>query len=331
MMDKIDFVVLWVDGDDPAWQEERARYMPQKNTSANSCNRYRDWDLMKYWFRGIEKFAPWVNKVYFVTCGHYPKWLNLEHPKLVPVKHSDYIPQECLPTYNSNVIELYLNRLPQLSEQFVLLNDDMFLLKPAKETDFFRDGVPCETARLGQVQSSIPGMEFPHAILNNSAILNKYFSKKKVMRKYWNKFFSLKYGKDLFRNLLLYPFEFFSAFYDTHLPTSHLKSTFDEIWEKEPDILNNCGKHRFRTNEDVTHWLMKCWRICQGRFVPRSTKWGKCFEIGADKDIAKAIVNQKYKVVCLNDSNPNLDFDAHQKELIEAFEQILPEKSGFEK
>jgi hypothetical protein len=266
-----------------------------------------------------------------VTCGHYPEWLNLEHPKLVHVKHSDYIPAECLPTYNSNVIELYLNRLTELNEQFVLLNDDTFLLKPVKETDFFRGGLPCETARLGQVQATMPGLEFPHTILNNSAILNKYFSKKAVMKKHWRKFFSLKYGKDLFRNLLLYPFEYFSAFYDAHLPASHLKSTFDEIWEKEPEIMSSCGKHRFRTKDDVTHYLMKCWRICQGRFVPRSTKWGKCFEIGADKDISKVIVEQRYKMVCLNDSNPNLDFEAHKKELIEAFEQILPEKSGFEK
>ena len=62
MMDKIDFVVLWVDGDDPAWQAERAQYLPKK-TTASAPNRYRDWGLMPYWFRGVEKFAPWVNKI----------------------------------------------------------------------------------------------------------------------------------------------------------------------------------------------------------------------------------------------------------------------------
>ena len=31
MMDKIDFVVLWVDGDDPAWQEERAKIAESAN------------------------------------------------------------------------------------------------------------------------------------------------------------------------------------------------------------------------------------------------------------------------------------------------------------
>ena len=69
-MDKaIDFVVLWVDGADPAWQAQRAQYCPDAGDNGNDPNRYRDWDLMRYWFRGVEAFAPWVNRVFFVTCG----------------------------------------------------------------------------------------------------------------------------------------------------------------------------------------------------------------------------------------------------------------------
>lgn len=33
----------------------------------NSDKAYREWGTFKYWFRGVEKFAPWVNKVYLVT------------------------------------------------------------------------------------------------------------------------------------------------------------------------------------------------------------------------------------------------------------------------
>ncbi|MBQ6357217.1 MAG: capsule biosynthesis protein CapK, partial [Solobacterium sp.] len=39
-------------------------------------NRFKDWGLFKYWFRGVEKFAPWVNKIYFITWGHVPTWLD---------------------------------------------------------------------------------------------------------------------------------------------------------------------------------------------------------------------------------------------------------------
>ena len=52
----IDIVVTWVDGSDPEWLKERARYC---GTSAELSDvRFRDWGLMRYWFRGIEKCAP---------------------------------------------------------------------------------------------------------------------------------------------------------------------------------------------------------------------------------------------------------------------------------
>lgn len=327
---KIDFVVLWVDGNDPEWLAERAKYLPGEDASASAANRFRDWGLMRYWFRGVEKFAPWVNNIYFVTWGHYPEWLNLEHPKLKIVKHTDYIPEEYLPTFNSNVIELNLHRIPELSEHFVLFNDDMFLTNFVRETDFFKNGLPCETVRLGQICSCDPDNVFPHTILNNMALINRQFDKRKVMRRYWNKFFSFKYGRDILHNILMLPYKEFSAFFDTHLPASHLKSTFVGLWNREPVILGQTGKHRFRNRDDVTHWLMKCWRICQGEVEPRSNKWGRMLVIGQNSGIKGMIETQKYKAVCLNDSESDLDFEKWQAELVAAFEDILPDKCSFE-
>jgi len=329
-MEKIDFVVTWVDGNDPEWLAERAKYLPEDDSTAGSAIRFRDWGLMRYWFRGVEKFAPWVNKVYFVTWGHFPEWLNLNHPKLVLVKHTDYIPHEYLPTFNSNVIELNLHRISELSEKFVLFNDDMLLTDDVKETEFFHKGLPCDTVRLGQTFGSSYDDVFSYTIFNNISIINKYFSKHTVMRKFWKKFFSVKYGKELMRTICLLPFGHFSGFLDSHLPTSHLKSTFVEIWDKEQVILENCCKHHFRDKGDVTHWLMKNWRSCQGKFVPRSIKWGKSFAIGHDSAMYDSIKKQRYKTVCVNDTDPNVDFETERLKLIEAFGSILPEKSSFE-
>ena len=330
-MQKIDFVVTWVDGNDPEWQAERAKYSPDKGTADGSVIRYRDWGLMRYWFRGVEKFAPWVNKIYFVTSGHYPEWLNLEHPKLVHIKHTDYIPAENLPTFNSNVIELYMHNIPGLSEQFVLFNDDMFLTDYVKETDFFRNGLPCETAILGQTFAMATEDVFAYTMFNNIAIINKHFSKKEVTKKHWKKFFSLCYGKALLRNALLLPFGHFSGFLDSHLPASHLKSTFYELWREERQALAECGTHRFRNKGDLTHWLMKDWRICKGQFVPRSINWGKSFSIGHNPEMISAIKERKYKIVCLNDCDPELDFETNNWKLVTAFETILPQKSEYEK
>lgn len=329
-MEKIDFVVTWVDGNDPKWLAERAKYLPEDDSTAGSAIRFRDWGLMRYWFRGVEKFAPWVNKVYFVTWGHHPEWLNLDHPKLVLVKHTDYIPHEYLPTFNSNVILLNLHRILNLSEQFVLFNDDMLLTDHVKESDFFKRGLPCETVRLGQTFGTSIEDVFSYMIFNNISIINKYFFKREVMKKYWYKYLSPKYGAEVIRTILLLPFGHFSGFLDAHITSSHLKSTYREVWDKESELLMQTSSHRFRDKRDVTEWLMKNWRFCQGKFVPRSIKWGKSFAIGHDSAMYDSIKKQRYKTVCVNDTDPNVDFETERLKLIEAFESILPEKSSFE-
>ena len=83
--EKIDFVILWVDGNDPNWLEEKNKYIGIKGDS--NINRFRNCDNLQYLFRGIEKYAPWVNKVFFITWGHLPKWLNTNNEKLEIVKH----------------------------------------------------------------------------------------------------------------------------------------------------------------------------------------------------------------------------------------------------
>lgn len=330
---KIDFVVLWVDGTDPAWQEQRARYAPKTADNGSDANRFRDWGLMRFWFRGVERCAPWVNRIYFVTNGQVPPWLNTEHPKLTFIRHEDYIPAEYLPTFNSNVIELWLHRIPGLSEQFVLFNDDMFLTAPVEPTDFFRSGLPCDSALLDAVTAPSPEDCLPHMLINNTAVLNRRFHKKDVLRKNIRGFFTPKYGSDLLRNLLLFPFRDFSAFRDSHLPTSHLKSTFEAVWQENGVLLEECSRNRFRSKTDLTHWLMKGWQICTGAFSPRSTRWGRHYELWEDDadGICRDILRQKYKTICINDSKTDIDFEAIQEKLLQGFRAAFPTPSAFER
>ena len=111
--DKIDFVILWVDGNDEKWLKQKNGYLGIKGDS--NVNRFRDCQNLQYLFRGIEKHAPWVNKIFFITWGHLPKWLDVNNKKLEIVKHEEFIPKEYLPTFNSNVIEMNLFRIKNLS------------------------------------------------------------------------------------------------------------------------------------------------------------------------------------------------------------------------
>ncbi len=328
-MEAIDFVVTWVDGSDPAWLSQRETYLPEAAKGESGPIRYRDWDLMRYWFRGVEIYAPWVRRIFFITWGHIPPWLNICHPKLKVVRHEDFIPQKYLPTFNSNVIELNLHRIPELGEHFVLFNDDMFLLRPVGPEDFFHKGLPRDTARLGAVTARSGTDVFPHIVLNNCGVLNRHFQKQRVMARHWSKFFAPQYGPDLLRNLLLMPFSEFSCFYDTHLPTPHLKSSFLELWDREEALLAEVSTHRFRCREDVSHWLMKTWRFCKGEFYPRSSRWGRCLSIGGEK-VVRAIQNRRYRMLCLNDNDADLLFEEEKYRLRTAFQTILPTPSSFE-
>ena len=192
MVEGIDFVVTWVDGSDAAWREEKARYSGTGVVDDRE-ERYRDWGLFRYWFRGVEKFAPWVRKVHLVTWGHLPSWLDTKHPKLQVVRHEDYIPKQFLPVFNSNVLELYLHKIPGLSEQFVYFNDDQYLTKPAKQEDFFRDGKPCDMLALQPVVANPKNPVMSHLYLNNSLVLCKYFNKRENMKKQPWSYFKLGY------------------------------------------------------------------------------------------------------------------------------------------
>lgn len=337
MDDKIDFVITWVDNKDLNWQREKNKYKgiaddENGNIKFDGSNlRYRDMDCLKYWFRAVEKYAPWVNKIFFVTYGHFPKWLNLENPKLVIVRHEDFISKEYLPTFNSNAIEATLHKIPNLSEKFVYFNDDMFLTNYVKKSDFFKKGIPCDNCSLRAI-SIIKGNNdsFYKKVCNDIEIINKYFDFKQWRKKNLRKIISPKIGRYLLFSVPCMIYNDFLGFNVYHLPISYLKTTFNEVWEKESEILKETMSYKFRNNRDsVNHWLFEYWQFAKGKFVQRSSKFGKAFTID-DKSLDKSIVKQKYKMICINDSIKLEDFDKRKEEIIKDFGVILPNKSSFE-
>ena len=326
----IDFVMIWVDGNDPEWRKNKARYSGKEDNVIVDDVRYRDWDMLHYWFRGVEKFAPWVRIIHFVTCGHVPQWLKLEHPKLHFVKHSDYIPGEYLPTFSSHPIELNLHRIEGLAEKFVYFNDDTFLLAPVKEEDFFVDGLPRGCAILNPPTADRHGVAT--VVMNNLGVIADHFHFLTQMKAHLGKWFHPIYGLNNLRNCLLLPWRRYVGFLDRHLPAPFLKSTFEEVWREEEELLKEVSSHRFRDAADVNQWLMSYWQIATGRFVPGSTKNGKAFYLGGDvSGVVDIIKNQRMQQICVNDSEAVADIESIRRQISDAFEYILSEKSSFEK
>ena len=337
---EVDLVITWVDGSDEEWLKEKNKYLKanQRIDIDASVKRYRDWDNVQYIFRGIEKFAPWVRKVFFITCGQKPKWLNKKNEKLVWVNHADFIPVEYLPTFSSRPIEFNLHKIDELSEHFILMNDDFFFTKPVKKSDFFgKNGLPKLIPMEFACGCGVGDNEaFNKVIYNNTIAISSKFNKFEVKNKKW---YSLKnpvvywvnkfYDRTAKQNWV--------GFYFDHLPSPVLKSAIKECWEMFYDECNITCKNKFRSSEGINQYIFTDYMLCRNKFeIKRFGKLGKAFNLddsGENKNIDRVcgrIKKQKYKTICLNDANVT-NFEDTKKKINSSLNCILPQKSSFEK
>lgn len=330
MSKKIDIVIPWVDGADPVWLAEKKKYEAGISSDKDSsAKRYRDMDNLQYVFRGIEKHMPWVNSIYFLTCGHIPQWLNTGNARLRIVNHKEFIPEEFLPTFSSHVIELNMHRIEGLSEHFIYFNDDIFVLKDTKETDFFKDGLPCD--------SNIPAIvvptltRFPMIVFNTVAYINKNFDKRKFIKEHPDKWFNLKFGIiNVFKSLIFSQGPSYIGFKNIHVANAYNKSILNEVWKAEPEILLSTCSHRFRSDNDVNQYLFRYWQLASGKFSPARVR-GRSFRLtDNNKELLDYLRRRKNIMVCINDTDMITDFDKVKKDINKALQSILPDKSSFE-
>ena len=316
---------------DPEWLEEFSRYRYDKNNTKNGVSeaRFRDNGFLRYWFRGVEKFAPWVRKIHFIVNGRTPEWLDTSNPKLHIVRHADFIPKEFLPTFNSVVIERYMHKIPGLSDHFVYFNDDFYIINHLPVERFFLNGLPRDIAVMDYNPS---WSQWYKRIKNNIRIINRHYSKKKVMDLWHEKWFNKCYGFKARWNYILWFYDKFITLRVPHNAQPYLKLTFEEVWAAAGKELTETSVNKFRALTDYTPELFRTWQICRGNFEPYNTYCDtKMFPLMVrPKQAIKAIYEQKYKLICLNDNVHIRNYDTVIGNLRAAFESILPEKSTFE-
>ncbi|MGB4759067.1 MAG: Stealth CR1 domain-containing protein [Candidatus Saccharimonadales bacterium] len=343
----IDVVIPWVDDSDPLWRVERDLYFSQSKSKHAGhyfdagIDRFRSWDNLQYIFRGIEAHMPWVRKIHLVTNGQAPGWLYLANPKLNFVKHSDYIPSNYLPTFNSHVIELNLHRIPGLAEHFIYFNDDTFVLRPMKPTDFFSpEGLPRDQFGLWRIKSTKYRSVLPHVSLNNMAVLNQNFNQRDVLRNHRSKLLDLRNGPTHLALTVLMSVisrKDFANILFHHMPAALLKQTFIDVWSAEPKILANTCSQKFRSKDDVSQYLIRAWQMLSGNFNPRNVlAHGEHFTyIRNDLSVLTRAVRtrrlgtKKLDMFCISDEKIK-DFQHAKKELNAALEYVLPSQSSYE-
>lgn len=336
----IDVVIPWVDPTDKEWQASKNKFLKDLNNDKvdNSENRFRDWDNFKYVFRGIDKFMPWVHKIYLITCGQVPDWMNKEaDDRLVIVNHSDYIPKEYLPTFSSHPIELNLHRIKELSEHFIYLNDDFFVINETSPEDFFVDGLPCDYALEDPITPDHKDI-FNNILINNMVLLNSHYDRRTVLKEQKKKFYSMCDKKAFVTNMCFRPLKrnhFFGLHY-SHLASNILKSTIEKVWTENREILEATSSHKFRNADDVNQFIFKNEQYVTGKFHPYNiNRFGRAIQLddtieGAVEDVCRTITDSDYKMICINDCNIE-DFDNTRTKINAALEKILPNPSVWER
>lgn len=166
-----------------------------------------------------------------------------------------------------------------------------------------------------------------------NAMINKHFEKKKVVKEYFYKWYPLTSPRIVKANLRYLGLSRFPGFAMNHLPQIYLKKTYEEIWKYCEDDLSRTCASKFRSYGDVSPTLIRYWQLASGDFTPCNVyKYGRVFYL-CDENISESVEcirHQKKKLVCLNDGEHVTHFEDYKKRLLEAFEQILPEKCGFE-
>lgn len=137
---KFDVVYTWVNGDDPNYIDIlNSHAIIKKDTNPE---RYRDqFDMIKFSLRSLETYFNHFNKIYILTARpQVPDWLNLDDDRIELIHHDEIIPDEFLPTFNSNVIESFMHKIPGLQDNFLYMNDDFLFGSPITLRSFYRNG-----------------------------------------------------------------------------------------------------------------------------------------------------------------------------------------------
>lgn len=310
-MTDIDLVYLWVDGNDPQWKAKRDACIGTPTGTEENCEgRFAEHEELRYSLRSIEKYAPWIRRIFIVTDNQTPRWLDTSNPKVQIVDHTEIIPHEFLPCFNSVVIQHCLHKIPGLAEHFLLADDDTYLNRPMEPTTFFADdGLPlcrykrryfrkfllsCKTHVLRQ-----PLHNYAQQI-HNAALL--------VERRYGTYF----------------------AYKPHHNIDAYLKSTYRytrELFDKE--ISATLGNH-VRAANDIQRSIYSFTALAEKRAHLLRVNQATSFSLGIHREAAYEMFKQfNPPFFCMNDSQYACEEDRQRANAF--ISELFPDKSSFEK
>lgn len=310
-MTDIDLVIPMVFPSDPVWQLEYRKY--KGGDDATQIVRFRSWGTEELLVRCCLKYMPWVRCIFLVLAlpSQEPEWMRIlaakpqgtGHPEVRVVFHREFMPEEYLPCFASPCFEMFLHRIPGLSEYFIYGNDDMFPLSPLEVSDFFRPAKP-------------GGALLPCQHITERA----YPAKPNVFERkcLWQ------------QNMIAKPFgkHFTKTYPDTgHVFSAILKSSCEEVWRRHGDEIAMHLSPLKRTDRSANNWIFQLYQQYAGLYVDHRPPGHYTDQNTKTERLAAIIADPQAGIVCINDNENIMDWEQRAAVVREAIEAKLKVKS----
>jgi len=272
----IDAVYLWVDGADPEWQRRKSEFSGKGGTHGTSASRFTSRNELFFSIATLRRNAPWINRIWLVTDGQTPDLGELaEHVTIVD--HTEFIPKEFLPTFNSHVITAHLHKIKGLSEHFLYLNDDILFGRQLLPTVWF-DSLGRSIVRY--TRTTLPGFS-----VANPEVIHR--ARQHTVRA------AMDAGLKVSTRSI------------QHGPHPMRKSVMQKAWSKFNSELTATSENRFRTDDDIVpEWLHNFVSYSEGSSVIGGRLTYTYIVLNSKAALGKILdlaVRRPPSVICLND------------------------------
>lgn len=295
----IDLIITYVNGSDRNWIND---YIKATRTHIPTPVRYRSWGTLKYLFRGVHKYMPFVRNIILVVSrqSQIPVWINRSNVRIV--YHEDYISKNLLPTFNSCTIESFLWNIPDLSDKVIYFNDDMFPISLLSESDFFTGNTP--HIKFTEIES---------------------YSERNIFRS------QCRSSLDVVSNAMGLPkFEKGKLFRPYHISGAFIRDNMIKVGEMCRDALISASSN-LRMPKNTNQYIYSYYQYFINDYINETVDY-KYFEL-CDKTIEDAmdnILRSRHKMVCLNDSDRLKDYARVKYQLQSCFDRKFPNKCKYE-
>jgi hypothetical protein len=281
MNNNIDVVYTWVDSSDINWIRLKEKYWNELCFGDNSPKRFpmtsNPCAELHLSLESLIKYAPWVNNIFVITMR--PQIPNLPNYLMNKIKiiHHDEIwkNKNNLPVFNSHAIEANIHRIPNLSEKFIYMNDDLYFSSEVKSNNFFDKNGHCIVN--GTEKRIHKSIKTPYSFSHN----NLYLMEKEYYFRPWH------HAVPLTKTLMTLSEKYFG-----------------EIWE-------NTSKNKFRSNNDIPPITASIIYGNKKNIIIKNMSELKFLSDTSLQSFLKKDTNIKYNCICINNCR---DFDIYAKD-----------------